>query len=482
MRTAGVAFVLACLVSALLTPFVRRFALARGLFDDQVLARKIHGRPIPRLGGLAIAAGFYVPLLALLLQASSVGQIFYKNIRMSVAFLLGGLVICGLGLLDDVRGTGAGKKFLVQFAVAGALFAAGIRIENLTLPFAGSFALGALSLPFTVLWVVGVINALNLIDGLDGLAAGVAFFGVATTFAIAFLHHDPVMMLFMGALGGAIVGFWAYNFNPASIFMGDTGSMFLGYVLAVGAMRTSQKSSTVVAILVPIVALGLPIADTFLAIVRRVIAGRPIFSADRQHIHHRLLDMGLSHRKAVFTLYGASILLGVVALLLTLANNREATLILVATSLLAYLGLKKLGYRPTLPDAEIETAADAQAAALAGLAQASDERRLWRELRATARWLGITALRLSLEEPADGDTIIRSTNHNGNVPWHRVEVAATDVVLIRMDYCRSAGVLDASAIEPLKEALVAACARLYAPEVEEDSNTRGDGAALDDGR
>ena len=421
-------------------------------------------------------------MLALLLQASSVGQIFYKNIRMSVAFLLGGLVICGLGLLDDVRGTGAGKKFLVQFAVAGALFAAGIRIENLTLPFVGSFALGALSLPFTVLWVVGVINALNLIDGLDGLAAGVAFFGVATTFAIAFLHHDPVMMLFMGALGGAIVGFWAYNFNPASIFMGDTGSMFLGYVLAVGAMRTSQKSSTVVAILVPIVALGLPIADTFLAIVRRVIAGRPIFSADRQHIHHRLLDMGLSHRKAVFTLYGASILLGVVALLLTLANNREATLILVATSLLAYLGLKKLGYRPTLPDAEIETAADAQAAALVGLAQASDERRLWRELRATARCLGISALRLSLEEQADGDTIIRLTKPNGNVPWHRVEVAATDVVLIRMDYCRSAGVLDASAIEPLKEALVAACARLYAPEVEEDSNTRGDGAALDDGR
>jgi len=469
MRTAGVAFVLACLVSALLTPFVRRFALARGLFDDQVLARKIHGRPIPRLGGLAIASGFYVPLLGLLFQASSVGQMFYKNMRMSVAFLLGGLVICGLGLVDDVRGAGAGKKFLVQFAVAGGLFAVGIRIEHLTLPFVGSFALGALSLPFTVLWVVGVINALNLIDGLDGLAAGVAFFGVATTFAIAFLHHDPLMMLFMGALGGAIVGFWAYNFNPASIFMGDTGSMFLGYVLAVGAMRTSQKSSTVVAILVPIVALGVPIADTFLAIIRRALAGRPIFSADRQHIHHRLLDMGLSQRKAVFTLYGASILLGVVALLLTLANSRETTLILVATSLLAYLGFKKLGYRPTLSDAEIETAADAQAAALAGLAQASDERRLWRELRATARCLGISALRLSLEEQPDGDTITRSTKPNGNVPWHRVEVAATDVVLIRMDYCRSAGVLDACAIEPLKQALVAACARLYAPEVEEDS-------------
>ena len=292
MRTAGVAFVLACLVSVLLTPFIRRFALARGLFDDQLSARKIHGRPVPRLGGVAIVAGFYVPLLALLLPASSVGGIFYAKLPDAVTFLLGGVAICGLGLFDDLRGAGAGKKFLVQFAVAGALFAAGNRIEHVALPFVGSFALGALSLPFTLLWVMGVINALNLIDGLDGLAAGVAFFAVATTFAIAALRQDPLMMLFMAALGGAIVGFLAYNFNPASIFMGDTGSMFLGYVLGVGAMRTSQKSSTAVAILVPIVALGLPIADTLLAMLRRALAGRPMFSADREHIHHRLLQKG----------------------------------------------------------------------------------------------------------------------------------------------------------------------------------------------
>jgi UDP-GlcNAc:undecaprenyl-phosphate GlcNAc-1-phosphate transferase len=466
MRTAGVAFALACLVSALLTPLVRRFALARGLFDDQVLARKVHGRPVPRLGGMAIAAGFYVPLLALLLQTSSVGAMFYANMRMSVSFLIGGLVICGLGLVDDLRGTGAWKKFLVQFAVAGALFATGNRIEYITLPFVGSFALGALSLPFTLLWVVGVINALNLIDGLDGLAAGVAFFGVATTFAIAFLRPDPLMMLFMAALGGAVVGFWAYNFNPASIFMGDTGSMFLGYVLGVGAMQTSQKSSTVVAILVPIVALGLPIADTFLAIIRRTIAGRPIFSADRGHIHHRLLDLGLSQRKAVLVLYGASILLGVVALLLTLANSRETALILAATGLLGYLGFKKLGRRPA-PGAA-GAPADAQAAC-AGLARAPDERHLWRELRTAAQFLGITALRLSLEEQAEGDTITRSTKDNGSGPWHCMEVAA-GAVLLRMDYRRGAGALDARAAEGLKQALAAACARLYGPEVEAGGN------------
>jgi UDP-GlcNAc:undecaprenyl-phosphate GlcNAc-1-phosphate transferase len=432
------------------------------LFDDQVLARKIHGRPVPRLGGLAIAAGFYVPLLALLFQASSVGTIFYANMRMSLAFLLGGLVICGLGLIDDLRGAGAGKKFLVQFAVAGALFATGNRIEHLNLPFVGSFALGALSLPFTLLWVVGVINALNLIDGLDGLAAGVAFFGVATTFAIAFLRQDPLMMLFMAALGGAVVGFLAYNFNPASIFMGDTGSMFLGYVLGVGAMQTGQKSSTVVAILVPIVALGLPIADTFLAILRRTIAGRPIFSADRGHIHHRLLDLGLSQRKAVLTLYGASILLGVVALLLTLANSTETALILAATCLLGYLGFKKLGYRPTLGAAGARTAAKATCA---GLARASDEQHLWRELRTTAQWLGMTAVRLSLEAQPEGDTITRSTKADGGGPWHCMEVAAGTVQL-RVGYQRGAGALDAREAEGLKQALATVCARLSGPEVE----------------
>jgi UDP-GlcNAc:undecaprenyl-phosphate GlcNAc-1-phosphate transferase len=348
------------------------------------------------------------------------------------------------------------------------LFAAGNRIEYVTLPFVGSFALGALSLPLTLLWVVGVINALNLIDGLDGLAAGVAFFGVATTFVIAFLHHDPLMMLFMAALGGAVVGFLAYNFNPASIFMGDAGSMFLGYVLGVGAMRTSQKSSTVVAILVPIVALGLPIADTLLAILRRAIAGRPIFSADRGHIHHRLLDVGLSQRKAVFVLYGASILLGVVALLLTLANSTETALILAATGLLAYLGVKKLGHQPTLGAAWAPPPGDAQAAC-ARLARTSDEWHLWRELRTTSQLLGIAALRLSLEEQPEGDMTTKSTKDSGSGPWHCVEVAA-GAVHLRIDYQRGAGALDARTAEGIKQALATACARLHGPEIEAGGN------------
>ena len=302
MRTAGVAFVLACLVSGLLTPVVRRFALKHHLFDDHVSARKIHGRPIPRLGGVAIAAGFYAPLLGLLLEARGVGGQFYASTYKAFAFLLGGVGICALGLFDDIRGSGAGKKFLAQFAIAGALYYVGFRIDVLSLPFVGTVHLGALSLVFTLLWIVGVINAMNLIDGLDGLAAGVGLFGVATTFVMAASRNDAIMMLFMAGLGGSLLGFLVYNFNPASIFMGDTGSMFIGYVLAVGSIQTSQKSSTAVAILIPVVALGVPIADTLLAMIRRAVRHRPMFSADRAHIHHKLIDLGLTQKQAVLIL------------------------------------------------------------------------------------------------------------------------------------------------------------------------------------
>jgi len=223
MRTAGVAFVLACLVSALLTPVVRRFALKHHLFDDNVASRKVHGRPTPRLGGIAIAAGFYVPLLALLFEASGVGGIFYANSHRAIAFLVGGVAICALGLYDDIRGSGAVKKFIAQFAIAGALYWFGFRIDVLSLPFVGTVSLGSLSLLFTLLWIVGVINALNLIDGLDGLAAGVGLFGVATTFVMSASRNDPIMMLFMAGLGGSLLGFLIYQFQSGFDLHGRHG-------------------------------------------------------------------------------------------------------------------------------------------------------------------------------------------------------------------------------------------------------------------
>jgi UDP-GlcNAc:undecaprenyl-phosphate GlcNAc-1-phosphate transferase len=343
LRSAGAAFLLSTIVAAILTPIIRRLAIRNGLLDHAIEARKIHGKPIPRLGGIAIVAAFYVPLIGMAIYATAVGQLFYAQMKSAAALMVGGLVIACLGVWDDVRGTGAAKKFAVQIALAVVLYFLGYRIDQIATPFGHPVSLGFLALPFTVLWVVGVINALNLIDGMDGLASGVALFAVGATFLIAFYRNDPLMMLLMACLGGGVLGFLFYNFNPASIFMGDTGSMFLGVILALSSIRTSQKSSTAVAILVPIVGLGLPIADTLAAIVRRAMSGRPLFRADKEHIHHRLLELGLSQRKAVLVLYVACVVLAGTALLLTFASSAQAALILAVLGLAFIVSMRRLG-------------------------------------------------------------------------------------------------------------------------------------------
>jgi UDP-GlcNAc:undecaprenyl-phosphate/decaprenyl-phosphate GlcNAc-1-phosphate transferase len=462
MRTAGVAFILACLVSALLTPWVRRFALRHRLFDDHVSSRKVHGRPIPRLGGLAIAAGFYAPLLGLLFASSGVGSIFYGSSRQAMAFLVGGVAMLALGIYDDIRGSGAIKKFVVQFTIAGALYFAGFRIEQISLPFVHLLSLGPLSFVFTLLWIVGVINAMNLIDGLDGLATGVGLFGVTTTFVLAGIRGDPIMMLFMAALGGSLVGFLIYNFNPASIFMGDTGAMFLGYVLAVGAMQTSQKSSTTVAILVPIVALGVPITDTLLAMLRRAIRGRPMFSADRSHIHHKLLDLGLTQRQAVVILYGVSFLLGGTALLLTVASSAQAAVILVAMALAGFLGIRKLGYGQLKHSAPSQAQIDVRRQ-LDRLAGATDEERLWRELKGAAQALGLTSIRISLMCWQESDSVSIQREHgdwsNPDLLYGSFE-ASPAATAVKVEYrCRHS--VDATSLHDLQQATEYACVKVF---------------------
>jgi UDP-GlcNAc:undecaprenyl-phosphate GlcNAc-1-phosphate transferase len=344
MRTAIVAFILSMLCGTLLTPIVRRLAHRFGALDHARSSRKIHGRPIPRLGGIAIVIAFYAPMVGLLLYDSGVGKLFVAEPRHVLGLFAGGAMIAALGFYDDLRGAGAGKKFLVQFAVAGFLYWLDFRVEVLANPLGEPIHLGWLSLPFTLLWIVGVINAMNLIDGLDGLAGGVALVAVVTAFLVSLQRGHPLMMLFSSALAGAIVGFLFYNFNPASIFMGDTGSMFLGFVLAASAVQTNQKASTAVAILIPAVALGLPIMDTLLAIGRRALRGRPLFQADKEHIHHRLMALGLSHRQTVLVLYGFCSLLGITALMLTYASSAQSGFLLIVLAAVAFIFLRVLGY------------------------------------------------------------------------------------------------------------------------------------------
>lgn len=298
--------VMSVAVTAALTPLVRKLALGVGAVDAPT-ARRVHTRRIPRLGGIAIVVGFFVPLLALFVLETSTGRILFAHRPMVAGLVVGSLLIAGLGLCDDILHVSAKTKLLVQILAATAVYAGGLRIYGVQLPGLGMLSFGWLAYPITVLWITAIVNALNLIDGLDGLAAGVGFFACLTNFVVAYLTGNVLISLLSATLGGAIIGFLFYNFNPAKIFMGDCGSMFLGFVLATTALLGTQKASTLAAIIVPLVALGLPILDMLLAIARRFLERRSIFSADRGHIHHRLLDIGLTHRRAVLVLYGVSL-------------------------------------------------------------------------------------------------------------------------------------------------------------------------------
>ena len=345
MVTYAVAFLVALMVGAVLTLLVRNQAMQFGWYDQARSTRKVHARPVPRLGGIAIVVAFFTPLTALLVVDSGVGRQFLANRDLVLALFLGGSAIALLGIFDDFRGSGARLKFTVQFAVALAMWGVGLRIESITWPFGPPLQLGVLSLPFTLLWIVGVVNAVNLIDGLDGLAGGVAFFAAGTNLILAVARGDVLMALCMAALAGAVLGFLVFNFNPATIFMGDTGSMFLGFVLATVSIKTSTKSGTAVAMIVPVIALGLPIMDTLLAMSRRAFLGRRMFDADRDHIHHRMMSqLNLSHRDAVLALYGLSILFGATALGLASANSIQSALLLAAISIVVVVLVRKLGY------------------------------------------------------------------------------------------------------------------------------------------
>lgn len=343
--TAGlVAGLVAIVVAALLTPLVRHFATAIGAVDTPG-GRRVHVTPTPRLGGIAIVAAYLAGILACL--SAGLLRPLVVDPRALWFFLGGGVVIAAAGAVDDVRALGAKKKLFVQCLVGGLAWFGGARIlPVLFVPGLGPIEIGAtVSFLATVFWIVAFINAINLIDGLDGLAAGLVFLATVTNLVVALVMGNVFAAVLNAALGGAVLGFLVYNFNPATIFMGDTGSMFLGYTLGTAALMSGgQKESTLVSLLVPVVALGLPFSDTMFAMVRRVLARRSIFSADREHLHHRLLDLGLTHRRAVLVLYGATVLLCVAAVAAALGRSSEAGAALTAI-VLTLIGITRFaGY------------------------------------------------------------------------------------------------------------------------------------------
>jgi len=249
-----------------------------------------------------------------------------------------------LGIYDDLRGAGPYLKFSVQALAATMLFAGGLRILDLPVLFGSHDLPWFVGLPLTILWVLAVTNAFNLIDGLDGLAAGSALFSTMVVFVIALLSGSSLVALMTIALAGAILGFLRFNFNPATIFLGDCGSLFIGFMLSALALQGAQKAPTIIAVAIPVVSFGLPILETALSVARRFISGRPVFTADREHIHHKLLQMGLSHRQVVIVLYAVSALFALLSLFLLWPTGSSLGLVLAVVGTGVWLGVQHLGY------------------------------------------------------------------------------------------------------------------------------------------
>jgi UDP-GlcNAc:undecaprenyl-phosphate GlcNAc-1-phosphate transferase len=357
-----VLFISASIFSLLLTPLVRSVAIKLGALDlpDE---RKIHGKPIPRLGGFSI----YVTFILILFVSYQFDFFFYPaNFLREINFgwlLTASAIVFGLGAFDDFKRIPPSIKFFVQI-IAGLIVAlTSYRIQQISLPF-GSIQLGIWSIPATVLWIVAITNALNLLDGLDGLAAGTSFIVSLSMFGISLLNESIGMALLSIILAGSILGFLKYNFHPASIFLGDSGAYTLGFILSILSLQSNLKGTTTVVFLIPILVLGLPIMDTILSMLRRLLKslhiigadreknmlkflyfkGSTVFSADRGHIHHRLLQMGVTQKNAVVILYAVTLLLGTIALATVYFRNINQALLISSIGIASYIGLRKLGY------------------------------------------------------------------------------------------------------------------------------------------
>lgn len=332
IETIGVvtgALITAFLVALITTPIVKSLAQKWGAVDVPKDGRRMHDHPIPRMGGLAIFLGFLLSVILFIpfVQTDGLGMQLQ-------GMLLGAVIIVVLGILDDIYALPALPKLIVQIVAAVIAVCSGNVIETISNPNIFSndlyWELGWLSIPVTVIWIVAVTNAVNLIDGLDGLACGVSTISSMTVLVIALTVAEPTVAVLMACLAGGCIGFLPYNTNPAKIFMGDTGSTFLGYVLAVVSIQGLFKYYTLISFVVPFLMLGLPIFDTCFAFIRRIAHGQSPMHADRSHIHHRLIDMGLNQKQAVAVLYVISAILGLSAVVLTTIGSLRAMLLLFA--------------------------------------------------------------------------------------------------------------------------------------------------------
>lgn len=329
------AFILALAISFACTPAVRMLAIKIKAVDVPKDNRRMHKVPIPRMGGLAIFAGFLVSVLFFVPLGTE-----FRSI------LIGALILVVLGIIDDIVALKPKTKFAGQIIAALIPALSGVSIHGIVNPFVpGQYStLGIFSIPLTVIWIVGITNAVNFIDGLDGLACGVSAIATVTMFIIAVLFGEIYIALMMAALAGACLGFLPYNMNPAKIFMGDTGSMFLGYILATVSIQGLFKFYAVISFAVPFILLGLPIFDTGFAIVRRLLKGQSPLQADRGHVHHRLIDLGFDQKQSVAILYTFSALMGLTAVILARTNESKLIILAIAVLVCFFLAMSLMSF------------------------------------------------------------------------------------------------------------------------------------------
>lgn len=323
---------IALILSLLLVPGVAKLAIRIGAVDKPN-ARKVHTKIMPRMGGLAIYVSFFVVLF---LSQSMTQQLF--------GLFLGGTVLVIVGIIDDMKDIPAKVKLCGQIVAACIVVAFGVRVDFMTNIFHGdTFFLSVFSIPVTIIWIVSIINAVNLIDGLDGLAAGISIIAATTMAIVGYASGQTAMASMAMILIGATLGFLRYNFHPAKIFMGDTGSMFLGYNLAVFAVLGVAKSFTLLSLVTPILVLAIPILDTLFAIIRRKMNHKPIFKPDKHHLHHCLLNYGFSHRDTVLIIYAVSAILALCGLIMTYLNSTQGICLLAVISVVIIYGAVKIG-------------------------------------------------------------------------------------------------------------------------------------------
>lgn len=328
-----IAFFFAFVIAFLITPIARKLAIKVGALDVPKTERKIHKDSMPYFGGIAI----YIAIIACM-------YVFLPSTKTNTSVMIGASLLVLVGIIDDMYEMPAKIKLGFQIIAAAIAIYGGVRINFITNPFeaTGLSLLSTLSIPITLIWIVGITNTINLIDGLDGLAAGVSGIAACTLLLTDVTKGYSFIVVECAIVAGAAFGFLPHNFNPAKIFMGDTGSMLLGYMLSIISILGAVKSVAVITLMVPIFAIGLPILDTLFAIIRRLINKKPIMEADKEHLHHQLMKKGLNHKQTVLVLYAISIFLGLTAVFISNTDTRTGIIVGVVVALIILILANKL--------------------------------------------------------------------------------------------------------------------------------------------